>query len=332
MYIQAIKKDNWSIKFKYGLLQWERRILKIGNVDVSGKFVLAPMAAVNCTAFRMLCKEDKASIVYTQMYDVEVIKKQSKREVNRTLNINEFERPVSVQLIGNNEESIVKSVKLVEDFADIIDFNVGCSEKEILEKGYGAYLLAHHATLERIVRKMVDVTDKPVTIKMRIGLDAQNINAVKVSKMLENAGVAAVCIHGRTAQQKLSKKVNWTIMKQVKEKLNIPVMANGDVTSYEQGLSLLDRTGCDFVMIGRAARDRPWIFDPEKVHINNDGIKQQILTFITLYKKYEQRGSSQEVREHVFWMLKDYTTKINTRNVLKLRHIEDIENFVRSLK
>lgn len=307
-------------------------VMKIGNVDISGKFILAPMAAVNCTAFRMLCKENKACLVYTQMFDVEDIKKQNKREVKETLNINDFERPVSVQLIGNDEESILKSVRLVEDFADIIDFNVGCSEKEILERGYGAYLLANPAYLERIVRKIIDVTDKPVTVKMRIGLDAQNINAVKVSKILESAGVAAVCIHGRTAQQKLSKRVNWTIMKQVKEKLVIPVIANGDVTSYDDGLSLLDRTGCDFVMIGRAARDCPWIFDPDKAHINNDGIKQQILHFIDFYKKYENRGSSQEVREHVFWMLKDYVTKINTRNVLKLRYIEDIEAFVHSLR
>lgn len=306
--------------------------MKIGNVDISGKFVLAPMAAVNCTAFRMLCKENKAGLVYTQMFDVEVIKKQSKSEVNRTLNVKKFERPVSVQLIGNNEKSIIKSVKLVEDFADIIDFNVGCSEKEIIEKGYGVHLLTNHTFLERIVQKMVDATKKPLTVKMRIGLDAQNINAVKVSKMLENAGVAAVCIHGRTAQQKLSKKVNWTIMKQVKEKLNIPVIANGDVMSYDQGLNLLDRTGCDLVMIGRAARNNPWIFDPKKVHITNVGIKQQILRFIALYKKCENRSSSQEVREHVFWMLKDYVTKINTRNVLKLRYIEDIESFVKSLK
>ena len=159
---------------------------------------------------------------------------------------------------------MVKSVKIVEDFADIIDLNLGCSEKEFLEKGYGAYLLSDSARLEKIVRKMVDATEKPVTLKMRIGLNSQNILAVRVAKSLEDTGIKAICIHGRTAEQKLRGKVNWTIMKQVKEKLCIPVMANGDVTSYEVALCLLHRTGCDFVMIGRGARDRPWIFDAEK--------------------------------------------------------------------
>ncbi len=306
--------------------------MKIGTVDVQGQFVLAPMAAVNCTAFRMLCKENKACLIYTQMIDAEEIRNQSRREIKELLNIQEPERPVSVQLIGNNEEYLLKSLKIVEEFADIIDFNVGCSEKEILERGHGAYLLSNPPFLETLVKKLVAATPKPVTVKMRIGMDAQNINGVKVALMLQNAGVAAVCIHGRTAQQKLAKNVNWTIMKQIKEKLTIPVMANGDVTSYEQGLDLLARTGCDFVMIGRGARDAPWIFNPEKTRIDNAGIKQQILRFIELYKQYELRDSSQEVREHVFWMLKDYVTKQNTRAVLNLRYIEDIEDFVHSLR
>ena len=306
--------------------------MKIENVDISSPFILAPMAAVNCTSFRMLCKENKAGLVYTQMFDVELIKNKNRREVEELLNITEPERPVSVQLIGNNEESIIKSIKKVEEFADIIDFNVGCSEKEILAQGYGAYLLTNPALLEKIVRKMVQATTKPVTVKMRIGIDAQKIIAVNVAKSLETAGVAAVCIHGRTAQQKLAKKVNWTIMKQVKEKLTMPVMANGDVTSYSQGLDLLNKTNCDFVMIGRGARNCPWIFDPEKTQIDNNEIKKQILRFIELYNNYENRNSSQEVREHVFWMLKDYTTKQNTRAVLNLRYIQDIEKFVYQLQ
>jgi nifR3 family TIM-barrel protein len=305
--------------------------MKIGNVDISSQFVLAPMAAVNCTSFRMLCKENDVGLVYTQMFDVELVKNKSRREVKDLLNINEFERPVSVQLIGNREESIFKCVKLVEEFADIVDFNVGCSEKEILSQGYGAFLLSNPVLLEKLVGKMVQATSQPVTVKMRIGMDSQKIIAVSVAKSLENVGAAAVCIHGRTAQQKLAKKVNWTIMKQVKEKLAIPVMANGDVTSYFQGLDLLSKTACDFVMIGRGARDRPWVFNSKKTQIDNAEIKKQILRFIELYNKYENRGSSQEVREHVFWMLKDYTTLQNTKAVLNLRRIKDIEEFIKQL-
>jgi len=308
-----------------------RTQMKIGNINIDNQFILAPMAAVNCTAFRMLCKENKAGLVYTQMFDAELIKNKTRREIKEILNIAEPERPVSVQLIGNNENSLIKSIKQVEEFADIIDFNVGCSEKEILQQGYGAFLLSNLPFLENLVRKMVNATKKPLTIKMRIGMDSQHIIAVKVAAMLQDAGVAAICVHGRTVQQKLAKKVNWTIMKQTKEKLTIPMMANGDVTSYAGGVDLLNKTSCDFVMIGRGARDRPWIFDPEKQQINNAGIKNQILRFIELYNNYENRESSQEVREHVFWMLKDYTTQQNTRTVLKLRYIDDVEHFVSSL-
>jgi len=305
--------------------------MKIGNVDVSGRFVLAPMAAVNCTAFRMLCKENKAALIYTQMIDTDLVKGRNKNDVKEILNIQEVERPVSVQLIGNREESLVNSVKLVEDFADIIDLNVGCSEKEFLEKGYGAYLLSDPARLENLVRKMVDATQKPVTVKMRIGLDSQKIIASRVAQNLQTAGVKAICIHGRTAEQKLGGKVNWTIMKQVKAKIDIPVIANGDVTSHEEGCALLERTSCNLVMVGRGARDRPWIFDPEKTKIDNAGIKAQILRFIELYRKYERRGSAQEVREHVFWMLKDFSTKQNTRAVLNLKSIGAVDNFIHSL-
>ncbi|MCW3998960.1 MAG: tRNA-dihydrouridine synthase [Candidatus Bathyarchaeota archaeon] len=306
--------------------------MKIGDVDISGRFVLAPMAAVNCTAFRMLCKENHAALIYTQMIDTDIVKNRQKSEVKEILNIHDAERPVTVQLIGNHKESLVKSVKLVEDFADIIDLNVGCSEKEFLEKGYGAYLLSDPARLETLVRAMVDATEKPVTVKMRIGLDSQSIVAMEVAKSLENAGIAALCIHGRNAQQKLGGKVNWNIMKQIKEKLTIPMMANGDVTSYAEGVSLLERTGCDLVMVGRGARDRPWIFDATKAQLGNGGIKRQILRFIELYREFERRGSAQEVREHVFWMLKGFKTTQNTRAVMNCKTIRAVEDFVSSLE
>jgi nifR3 family TIM-barrel protein len=306
--------------------------MNIGTVNIKGRFVLAPMAAVNCTAFRMLCKENKAGLIYTQMIDTELLKNRKKSDIKEILNIQDSERPVSVQLIGNDETALAESVKLVEEFADIIDLNVGCSEKEFLEKGYGAYLLSDPARLENIVRRMVDATEKPVTVKMRIGVENQKIIGVKVAQSLETAGIAALCVHGRTADQKLAGKVNWTIMKQIKEKLSIPVIANGDVTSYAEGVALMEKTGCDFVMVGRGARDRPWIFDATKASMGNQGIRTQILRFIELYRKYERRGSAQEVREHVFWMLKDFKTKQNTRAVMSLKSIGAVEEFIRALQ
>jgi tRNA-dihydrouridine synthase B len=305
--------------------------MNIGNVELKGQFVLAPMAAVNCTAFRMLCKENRAALIYTQMIDTDLLRNRRVSDVEEILNIQDCERPVSVQLIGNNEQDLVRAVHAVEEFADIIDLNVGCSEKEFLERGYGAYLLSDPPRLENIVRKMVEATEKPVTVKMRIGLDNQKIIGVKVAQSLASTGIAALCIHGRTADQKLAGKVNWTSIKQIKERLSIPVIANGDVVSHQQGQEMLEKTGCDFVMVGRGARDRPWIFDPLKMQLDNRGIKKQILRFIELYRKYERRGSAQEVREHTFWMLKDFKTTQNTRAVMNLQSIGAVEEFIRAL-
>jgi tRNA-dihydrouridine synthase B len=297
--------------------------MNIGSVALTNQFVLAPLAGVSCTAFRLLCKENGAGLIYTQMIDAELIATKSRAEVDTFLNIQEGERPVVVQLIGSSKLTLAKAVAAVTEFADIIDLNVGCIEEDYLQKGAGAALLQHLDTLDSIVRAMVDATDKPVTAKIRIGWDGQSINGVKVSQLLEDAGVQAVCIHGRTAQQKFSGKVNWTIMKHVKEKLHIPIIANGDVTSYAEGLALLQKTTCDYVMIGREARHRPWIFNQNKIDI-----KQQIQRFIELYTQYEKRQSPVEDGDHVFWMLRDYKTSANTKEVHLLRTIPQIQRYI----
>jgi tRNA-dihydrouridine synthase len=174
---------------------------------------------------------------------------------------------------------------------------------------------------------MVEATDKPVTAKIRIGWDNQNINGVKVSQLIENSGAQAVCIHGRTADQQYAGKVNWTIMKQVKEKVHIPVIANGDVKSYTDGLTILQKTGCDLAMIGREAQHRPWIFNEETVDI-----KQQILRFIELYEQYEQRQSAVETADHVFWMLRDFKTLEDTKKVHLIGTISRIKRYVNRLQ
>jgi len=301
--------------------------MKIGTVEIQNRFVLAPLAGISCTAFRMLCKENGAGLMYTQMIDSDVISEKTSEEVKQFLNIQDTERPVTVQLIGSEKNILVKAVHAVEDFADIIDLNVGCIEEDYLAKGCGAALLKDLPKLENILRAMVEATDKPVTAKIRIGWDNQNINGVKVSQIIENSGAQSVCIHGRTADQQYAGKVNWTIMKQVKEKVHIPVIANGDVTSYTDGFTLLQKTGCDLVMIGREAQHCPWIFNQETVDI-----KKQILRFIELYEQYEQRQSAVEVADHVFWMLRDFKTSENTKKVHLIATISRIKRYVNRLQ
>jgi tRNA-dihydrouridine synthase B len=301
--------------------------MKIGTVEIQNRFVLAPLAGISCTAFRMLCKENGAGLMYTQMIDSDIISEKTSDEVKQFLNIQDTERPVTVQLIGSEKTILVKTVHAVEEFADLIDLNVGCIEDDYLAKGCGAVLLKDLPKLESILRAMVEATDKPVTAKIRIGWDNQNINGVKVSQLIENSGAQAVCIHGRTADQQYAGKVNWTIMKQVKEKVHIPVIANGDVTSYFDGLDLLQKTGCDLVMIGREAQHCPWIFNQEPVDI-----KKQILRFIELYEQYEQRQSAVEVADHVFWMLRDFKTSENTKKVHFIGTISRIKRYVNRLQ
>jgi len=301
--------------------------MKIGTVEIQNRFVLAPLAGISCTAFRMLCKENGAGLIYTQMIDPDIISGKTSEEVKQFLNIQDTERPATVQLIGSEKNILVKAVQAVEEFADIIDLNVGCIEEDYLTKRCGAALLKDLPKLESILRAMVEATDKPVTTKIRIGWDNQNINGVKVSQLIENSGAQAVCIHGRTADQQYAGKVNWTIMKQVKEKVHIPVIANGDVTSYTDGLTLLQKTGCDLVMIGREAQHCPWIFNQETVDI-----KQQILRFINLYEQYENRQSAIEVADHVFWMLRDFKTSEDTKKVHLIGTISRIKRYVNRLQ
>jgi len=300
--------------------------MKIEAVEIPNRFVLAPLAGVNCTAFRMLCKENGAGLIYTQMIDAGLISGKTQNEVEQFLNIQEMERPLTVQLIGREKNILVNAVHAIEQFADIIDLNVGCIEEDFLQRGCGAALLKDLPRLETLLRAMVDATEKPVSAKIRIGWDNQHINGVAVAQLIEDADASALCVHGRTADQGYAKKVNWTIMKQIKEKVTIPVIANGDITSYNEGLALLQKTGCDLVMIGREAQHCPWVFQEKPVDI-----KQQILRFIELYEQYEVRQSPVEVADHVFWMLRDFKTTEDTKKVHLITTIPRIKRYVNRL-
>jgi tRNA-dihydrouridine synthase B len=301
--------------------------MKIGTVEILNRFVLAPLAGISCTAFRMLCKENGAGLIYTQMIDADLISRKTRKETEQFLNIQDSERPVAVQLIGGEKNALVKAVQAVEEFADIIDLNVGCIEDDYLQRGCGATLLKNPPKLEVLLRAMVDVTEKPVSAKIRIGWDNQHINGVAIGQLVEHAGVQVVCVHGRTADQGYAGQVNWTVMKQIKQKVKIPVIANGDVTSYTEGLSLLQKTSCDLVMIGREAQHCPWVFNQNPVDI-----KQQILRFIELYEQYEQRQSAVEVADHVFWMLRDFKTAEDTKKVHLIGTVSRIKRYVNRLQ
>ena len=304
--------------------------LRIGNVRIPNRFALAPMAAVNCTAFRLLCKENGAGLIYTQRFDTGRILDKDKKQLKEFLNIQEEERPIAVQVIGSTARELAEAAKKAEPFADIVDINVGCGEEEFLEQGSGAALLEDSDNLGKIAQSVADVVKIPVTAKIRIGTDSQHISGVAIAQALERAGIAAIAVHGRTIEQKYGGKVNWTIMKQIKEKVSIPVIASGDVKSYEEGLELMKKTGCDMVMMGREAQHRPWVFNPKKQGLGNEGIRKEALRFIELYEQHENRSSSGEVGEHVFWMLRDFRTRTSTKGFLEMNSITEIKKSLNS--
>lgn len=292
-------------------------------------FILAPMAGINSTAFRLLCKENGADMIYTQMYDVNLIATKTKEEVGKLLNIREEERPIAVQLSGSNIDNFKKSVRSIEDFADIINLNAGCIENFYLDRNAGAVLLKDLDKLKKITRAMIACTKKPIDVKIRIGWDGQSINGVNVAKAVEEAGAFRIIVHGRTAMQKYAGKSNWTNIKQIKEKVSIPVIANGDVKSYQDGLDLMEKTGTDGVMIGREAKYKPWVFN--KKELSQEEIIQQILRYIELYEKYENRNHLDEVRDQVFRMTRDVDVEKNKRAVKDCGSIKEVKEFIKHL-
>jgi tRNA-dihydrouridine synthase B len=305
--------------------------MKIKEIDV-GKIVLAPMAGVNCTSFRIMCKKYGATLLFTQMYEVKtIIEKEAENKLTEFLNIHSSENPIAIQLIGSINDQWEKAVKILEKHCDIIDINMGCAEKEYLEKRSGSYLLQYPEQVEKIIKKCVSSTIKPITVKIRAGYDI--INAIEISKIIENAGACAITLHPRTTLQKYGGKADWSLIKSIKQQLTIPVIGNGDITLPGHAKAMFEQTRCDAIMIGRAAMRDPEIFKKIKYIIDygknmpekeKDGIKL-IDKFIKLYLKYEKRKSLNEIKDHCTWFLSSTkNAPSNREKIKKVRNITEI--------
>ncbi|MDI3258073.1 MAG: tRNA dihydrouridine synthase DusB [Kyrpidia sp.] len=235
--------------------------LQIGDVHLENNVILAPMAGVCNPAFRILAKEMGAGMVCAEMVATKGIVNDNAKSL-RMLHILPDEHPVSLQLVGSDLDSMVRAAETVgrATNADIIDINMGCPVLKIYKNGSGAALARDPEYAARIVRAVVNTVDRPVTVKFRKGWDDDHVNAVEVALAVQEAGAKAVAVHGRTAKQRYSGRADWSIIRRVKEAVRIPVIGNGDVTGPDEALALLEQTGCDGVMIGRAALGNPWIF------------------------------------------------------------------------
>ena len=313
--------------------------LKIGNVEMPNPLVLAPMAGVTDLPFRVLCKEQGAGLICMEMVSAKAILYKNKNTED-LMTIDPGEHPVSLQLFGSDSEILGQIAAQIEERPfDILDFNMGCPVPKVVNNGEGSALMKDPHLVREIVTSMVKAVKKPVTVKIRKGFNEESANAVEIAKILEDCGVAAIAVHGRTRAQFYSGKADWDIIRQVKEAVSIPVIGNGDVISGEKALQMRRETGCDGVMIGRGCQGNPWIFRellayeetgsiPERP--GTDQIRETMLRHARL--QIEFKGDYigiREMRKHVAWYTKGMQGSAKLRDEInQVESYEELENLL----
>ncbi|MEE0609693.1 MAG: tRNA dihydrouridine synthase DusB [Ruminococcus bromii] len=247
--------------------------LNIGGVSLKSHAVLAPMAGVSDRAYRELCVRFGAAYCVSEMVSSKALSFNSKKS-EELMEISDLERPCGIQIFGDDPKCMADAAKhALENKPDIIDINMGCPAPKISSNGSGSALMKNPRLCGEIVKAVTAVTDIPVTVKIRKGWDDDSVNAVEVAKICESAGAAAITVHGRTRQQYYKPPVDYGIIKAVRESVSVPVIANGDIDSAEKAKQVMDITGCDLVMIGRATLGNPWIFSQINAYLENPNVK-----------------------------------------------------------
>lgn len=313
--------------------------MKIGNVILENPYILAPMAGVTDLPFRLLCKEQGAGLLCMEMVSAKALQFNNKNTKD-LLKIHPQEHPVSLQFFGHEADVISEQAKRYEHLPfQILDINMGCPVPKIVKNGEGSALMNQPKLVYEIVSKTVKAIEKPVTVKIRKGFDDDHVNAVEIAKIIEEAGAAAVAIHGRTREQYYSGKADWDIIRQVKEAVSIPVIGNGDVVSGESALAMRRETGCDGVMIGRGSQGNPWIFhelqEYEKTGVmpsrpNAAIIRDTMLRHAKLQMEYKgEYLGIREMRKHVGWYTKGMSGSAKLRDEInRVESYEELEELL----
>lgn len=298
---------------------------KIGNVEIENQLVLAPMAGITNEAFRSICKEMGDGLVVCEMISDKALSFHNAKTIKMT-GVSQNEHPLSMQIFGADKETLVYAAKWIYENtdADIIDINMGCPVNKVAKRaGAGSSLLRDPNKVYEITKAVVEATPLPVTVKIRIGWDENNINAVENAKMIEKAGACAIAVHGRTRAQMYSGHANLDVIKDVVEAVNIPVVGNGDIVDGPSALHMLEYTGCKAIMIGRGALGNPWIFKEINAYFAGEEFKrpskEEIYNMIVdqyerLLKLKGERLALLEMRSHVGWYLKGMQGSAQIKN------------------
>ena len=308
---------------------------KIGNVEIKNRIVFAPMAGISNESYRYIIKSMDAGLIYSEMVSDKGIVYNSKKTLD-LLKINDYERPISIQIFGSDIDSFVNAAKFVNDNIkpDILDINMGCPVPKVaLKSQAGSGLLKDPNKIYEIVSKIVENVDIPVSVKIRSGWDKNSINCVEVAKLIEKAGASAIAIHPRTREQGYTGKSDWSLIKKVKESVNIPVIGNGDITTIYDAKRMLDETNCDAVMIGRATIGNPWFIKECVEYIENNNIidkpsyKDRIDMIVKHYNLIEknegERKALLDIKTHALAYLKYIPGSKEIKNELAMSKTKD---------
>ncbi len=317
----------------------------IGNVEIKGKTVLAPMAGICNSAFRKIIKEQGCALIYAEMVSDKAIFYDNKKTKDM-LYMEDDERPIAQQIFGSDVDTFVIAAKYIEKTMkpDIIDINMGCPVPKVaVHAQAGSALLKNPEKIKEIVSSVVKAVHCPVTVKIRSGWDFDSINAVEVAKVCESAGASAICVHPRTRSQGYSGKADWRIIKAVKEAVSIPVIGNGDITDVYKAKQMLDETGCDLIMIGRGVLGNPWLIEDINNYLEKGKIPSQrtgmekidmcIKHINYLSKIKPDKLVCLEIRSHIAWYLKGLKNSASIKEkVCKLTNSCDIINLLNTYK